>query len=82
MDEHNCPVGGGLIHFFTEEAGNVNPTEAITNDNGEAYTTFIIYGYEIPDNPVGPPSVTARVRARLAGDPETEGEVEIVCRRP
>jgi hypothetical protein len=82
MDDHDCPVGGGLIHFFTEEAGNVNPTEDITDENGEAQTTFTIYGYEIPDSPSGPPTVTARVKARLAGDPDTEGEVEIVCRRP
>ena len=81
LDGLGNTISNGIIIFTTQVCGNLVGQVIDTTDiQGFAYTTFRIYGDQIPDNsPPAPPSCTAKVKAKLAGYPVVEGETDIYC---
>lgn len=82
-DAHGCEISNGIISFTALLCGQLSgPSMDTTDIEGYAYTEFMIYANQIPSSPPDLPQCTALVRASLFGYPDTEAEIQIICRRP
>jgi len=80
LDGLGCPIHNGVINFTTEVCGEISGSFTdTTDDQGYAYTEFMIRADDIPVSYPDPPQCTAIVIGRLRGYPEVEAECEIVC---
>jgi hypothetical protein len=83
IDGLGYPIENGVINFSVQICGEIlGPVMDTTDIQGMAYTRFRIWDYQIPQTPPEPPQCTAKVKARLRGYADVEGETEIYCSRP
>ncbi|MEE9553793.1 MAG: hypothetical protein V3W18_05795 [candidate division Zixibacteria bacterium] len=83
LDGNGCEISNGIIYFSALVCGEISGQSIDTTDNdGYAYSEFMIHIDDIPGPPPDPPQCTGLIRARFLGYPDTENEVEIICSRP
>jgi hypothetical protein len=79
QDGLGCPIENGIIMFSNSGCGQISgPTQDTSNSAGYTETVFRIRMAEIPTDPP-PPGCNAKVKARLRGNPDVEGEADIYC---
>jgi len=80
LDGLGCPIHNAVINFTTEVCGEISGSFSdTTDDQGYAYTEFMIRADELPENPPEPPQCTAIIKARLRGYPDIESEYQLYC---
>jgi len=81
-DGNGCEISNGIVYFTALACGQLSgPLIDTTDSDGFAYSEFMIRADDIPGPPPDPPQCTCGVKASLLGYPDTESQVEIICRR-